>query len=337
MTAAELEAEVQARLSSGEEKAKLHQEYLGRKGKLTAELRALKELPVHLRRSEGQALNQLKIKLEAALIESVQSDELPVGWSSNIPSWNNRKTGHLHPETQFLRRIIIIFNRMGFQLFEGNEIETTDYNFDRLNIPTNHPARDVQDTFYLVPGSDETQHGETDLVLRTHVSNMQTRIVSAHPPPIRAMYPGRVFRNEATDARHLAAFFQFETLVIEPGISLRHLLWTLNRFAEDLVGGSARARFRPSYFPFTEPSLEVDITCLICHGQGCRVCAGSGWVESGGAGMIHPRVLENMGLDPAKHQGFAFGMGFDRLLMMAARIPDIRLLVENDIRFLRQF
>ena len=336
MTAIELLSEVKSSLAAGAAKADLRIKYLGRKGKLTELLRGLRDLPEEVRKTEGAALNNLRLELEQLLEEASSSHKLADGWSDNPPKWDITTAGHLHPVSQFLRQLVGIFQELGFQYFEGNEVESTEYNFDKLNVPKDHPARDSQDTFYLAAG-DENSPIETNLVLRTQVSNMQTRIVSANPTPIRAMYPGQINRNEATDARHLATLYQFETLAIEPGITLRHLLWTLSQFAERLVGQGARARFRPSFFPFVEPGLEVDLTCLLCEGQGCRVCNQTGWLEAGGAGMIHPNVILEMGLNAEEHQGFAFGMGVERMLLLAAGIPDIRMLYDNDVRFLRQF
>lgn len=336
MTAVELLAEAQAALAAGTSRADLKIQYLGRKGKLTEQLRGLKDLPEEARRAEGAALNNLRAELERMLTEEQTTNLLPSGWSQNPPVWESLEAGHLHPVTQFLRQLVGIFQELGFQYFEGNEVESTEHNFDKLNVPKDHPARDAQDTFYLARGEAETPT-ETDLVLRTQVSNMQVRIGSKTPVPFRAMYPGQINRNEAMDARHLSTLYQFETLAIEGGINLRNLLWTLSQFAERLVGQGAKARFRPSFFPFVEPGLEVDLTCLLCEGKGCRVCTGTGWLEAGGAGMVHPNVLKEMGLDPGKNQGFAFGMGVERMLLLVTSVPDIRLLYNNDVRFLRQF
>ncbi len=335
MTAGELHSEALAALEAGSDKISLRQQYLGRSGKLTELLRSLKNLPEAARRQAGAEANALRAELEALFAEQTAEVPLEAGWSEQSVVWPTM-TGHLHPETQFMRRLISIFQSLGYEYASGPEIETVEYNFDRLNVPRDHPARDIQDTFYLT-SAERNETGETELVMRTQVTDMQIRLLENRRPPLRVMYPGRVFRNEATDARHLSSFFQFEALVIEPGANLRQLLWTLNQFAEQLIGRGAKARFRPSFFPFTEPSVEVDITCLLCQGKGCRVCAHTGWLESGGAGMVHPNVLREMQLDPAEHVGYAFGMGFDRLLMLSTDIPDIRLLVENDIRFLSQF
>lgn len=337
MTPDQLYEEVVSALEEGQTKADLRQLYLGRKGKLTELLRSLGQLSAEERRQRGQQANVVKGKLERLLAEEMSTERLPEGWSKKTENWTASKNGSLHPETQFLRRMVAIFSALGFRYFAGNEVELTNYNFDRLNIPNDHPARDVQDTFYLAPGTEPEIEGETELLLRTHVSQMQIRIMERERPPIRAIYPGRVFRNEATDARHLSSLFQFEGMVIEKGATLGQLLWVLNQFAEQLVGHGARARIRPSFFPFVEPGVELDLTCLICRGQGCRVCSQTGWLESGGAGMIHPNVLREMRVDPTEYSGFAFGMGVGRMLMLSTGMSDIRLLAENDIRFLEQF
>lgn len=238
--------------------------------------------------------------------------------------------GHLHPLSQVILKITQIFEEMGFTVADGNEIETEFYNFDALNIPEHHPARDMQDTFWLKPLSARK-------LLRTQTSAVQVHYMENHKPPIRIISPGKVFRNEATDTTHEAHFYQLEALVVDKGISVAHLKWTLETLFEKLFEKKMTVRLRPSYFPFTEPSFETDMTCFKCGGTGCSTCKGTGWIEIGGSGMVHPKVLENVGIDPKKFSGFAFGYGIDRILMLKYGVEDVRLLYQGDVRLSSQF
>ncbi len=242
--------------------------------------------------------------------------------------------GSLHPLTLVRSRILEIFNRMGFSVSDGPEIETDFYNFTALNFPENHPAREMQDTFFIEKGQGEIQD---DVLLRTHTSNVQIRLMQHAKPPFRSIMPGRVFRNEAISARAHCLFHQVEGLYVDKEVSFKDLKDTLYHFAKEMFGKDTKVRFRPSYFPFTEPSAEMDITCLLCKGDGCNVCKQAGWVEIAGAGMVDPNVLENVGIDSKEYSGFAFGMGIERITMLKYQIKDLRLFTENDVRFLRQF
>ncbi len=237
--------------------------------------------------------------------------------------------GTVHPLSLTQNKIIEIFERIGFNVAEGPEIEDDWHNFTALNFPPNHPAREMQDTFFL--------EKDPDIALRTHTSSVQVRLMEQQKPPIRAIMPGRVFRNEAISARAHCIFHQVEGLYIDENVSLIDLKQTLYHFAKEMFGKNTKIRFRPSYFPFTEPSAEVDISCNICQGKGCNICKYTGWLEIGGAGMVDPNVLANCGIDPEQYTGFAFGMGIERMTMMRYRIQDLRLFTENDVRFLRQF
>lgn len=239
-------------------------------------------------------------------------------------------TGHLHPLTIVTRDIISIFADMGFAVAEGPEIENEHYNFDALNIPGHHPARDMWDTFWLKPA-----HARE--LLRTHTSPVQVRYMESNKPPIRIIAPGKVFRHEATDATHEAQFYQIEGLMVDTDVSLAHLKWVLETFFRKLFGQTVSVRFRPSYFPFVEPAVEIDMSCFKCSGSGCSVCKTTGWIEIMGAGMVHPKVLEAAGVDSTTYRGFAFGGGIDRLLMLKYGVDDIRLLYSGDLRVTNQF
>ena len=310
--------------------------YLGRKGQLTQILRSLKELPLEQRREIGSAANKLKQLLErklaekekelkeAELAEYLQKSRLDV----TLPGYPV-ELGRLHPTTQTLRRIGQIFSSMGFEIVEGPEVEWDYYNFEALNIPPEHPARDMWATLWI--------DKDRGMLLRTHTSPMQIRLMEKRRPPIRAIMPGRVYRYEATDPTHESMFYQVEGLAVDKGISLAHLKGTLYEFARRLFGPQRKVRFRCDYFPFVEPGVEMAIQCLRCGGKGCRVCGGKGWVEILGAGMVHPKVLERVGYDPEVYTGFAFGMGVERIPMLEYGIDDIRLFYSNDLRFLEQF
>ncbi len=310
--------------------------YLGRKGKLTQILRSLKDLPLEQRREIGSAANELKELLEERLAErekKLQEVELSVYVERSrldvtLPG-RPIELGRLHPTTQALRQICEVFSSMGFEIVEGPEVEWDYYNFEALNIPPEHPARDMWATLWIDP--------EKGMLLRTHTSPMQIRLMEKRRPPIRAIMPGRVYRYEATDATHESMFYQVEGLAVDKGISLAHLKGTLYEFARRLFGPGRKARFRCDYFPFVEPGVEMAIECLRCGGEGCRVCSGQGWVEILGAGMVHPKVLERVGYDPEVYTGFAFGLGVERIPMLKYGIDDIRLFYSNDLRFLEQF
>lgn len=235
--------------------------------------------------------------------------------------------GHLHPLTLVTNDIVRAFDKLGFSVAQGPEIETEYYNFDALNVPKDHPARDMQDTFWLKGGE----------LLRTQTSPVQIRYMKSHTPPIRIVVPGKVFRYEATDATHEMQFHQCEGLVVDKGITMGHLKWTLEQFFKNLYGTSVTTRLRPGFFPFVEPGVEVDISCFKCEGKGCAMCKHSGWVEVMGAGMVHPNVLSNAGIDPNVYSGFAFGTGIDRLAMFKYGIDDVRLLYNGDMRLITQF
>ena len=240
-----------------------------------------------------------------------------------------QKEGHIHPLTRTMDEIVRILTSLGFEVALGPEIELEHYNFDALNVPKDHPARDVQDTFWI--------KGVKETVLRTHTSPMQVRYMEAHKPPFSVVVPGKVYRYEATDATHETQFHQVEGLVVGENITLAQLKWTLETFFKKLLGDDVVMRLRPSFFPFVEPGVEVDISCFLCHGAGCSVCKHSGWIEVMGAGMVHPNVLLAGGVDPRKYSGFAFGMGVDRLVMIKYGIEDVRLLYAGDLRLVDQF
>ena len=308
--------------------------YLGKKGELTAILRAMGGLSPEDRPKVGQKVNETRQEIESAfdaLMEKLVEAEKEARLASEridvtIPS-KKQELGKLHPLTQTMYRMRDIFIGMGFSVAEGPEIEYDKYNFEMLNIPADHPARDMQDTFYV----------RDDVVLRTQTSAAQVRTMLTQKPPIRVICPGRVYRSDDVDATHSPIFNQMEGLVVDKGITMADLRGTLDVFAKELYGPETKIRLRPSYFPFTEPSAEVDITCHICGGKGCRVCKGSGWIEILGSGMVHPNVLRMCGIDPEVYSGFAFGIGIDRVANAKFGISDIRLLYENDLRFLTQF
>jgi phenylalanyl-tRNA synthetase alpha chain len=308
--------------------------YLGKKGLLTGILRGMGGLSAEERPVIGKVANDVREAIESALdaaAGSIKDKEKNIRLSQEVidvtmPGTAN-KIGGLHPITKVLDEIKEIFFGMGFSIAEGPEVELDYYNFEALNIPENHPARDEQDTFYI---SDR-------VVLRTQTSPVQIRTMEKSKPPIRIIAPGRVYRSDAVDATHSPLFNQIEGLVVDKGITMANLKGTLDTFAQRFFGEKTRTKFRPHHFPFTEPSAEVDVSCFVCGGEGCRVCKGSGWIEILGAGMVHPDVLKKGGIDPEVYSGFAFGMGLERIVMIKYGIDDIRLLFENDIRFLKQF
>lgn len=310
--------------------------YLGKKGAFTAILRGMGNVSKEERPTIGKIVNIAKAKVEAAIEKqngALKADALKARLASEkidvtLPGRANT-LGHLHPLTQTLERIKDIFFRMGFSVEEGPEIEKDYYNFEALNLPKDHPARDMQDSFYITE----------DILMRSQTSPVQARTMEKNEAnsPIRMIAPGRVYRRDEYDATHSPMFTQVEGLVIDKGITLADLKGTLELFLHQIFNDDIGVRFRPSFFPFTEPSAEVDISCVMCHGKGCRVCKGTGWLEILGSGMVHPHVLEMSGYDPKKVSGFAFGMGVERIAMLSYGVDDLRLFYDNDMRFLRQF
>ncbi len=308
--------------------------YMGKKGSVTGLLRGMGALPAEERPVMGQMVNQLRQELEDAVTEksqavqaALQKEQLAKEKLDVTMPGKKTASGGLHPLNVVLDDIIDIFQSMGFDVIDGPEVETDYYCFQALNVPEDHPARDMQDTFYLTD----------NLLLRTQTSAAQARTMETAKPPIRVICPGRVYRADEVDATHSPVFHQIEGLVIDKGVTMCDLKGVLEQFAHEIYGEDTQIRFRPSFFPFTEPSVEVDVTCSACGGKGCRVCKGAGWIEILGAGMVHPRVLEMGGIDPEEYSGFAFGIGLDRLTTTRYKISDIRLLFENDLRFLEQF
>ncbi len=312
----------------------LRVKYLGKKGELTAILKQMGSLSPEERPKMGALVNEAKQELEELItgkkqeLKAVQMEEQLKAEAIDITMPAKKlKTGKLHPLNTVLDDMINIFQSMGFDVVDGPEVETDYYNFECLNVPADHPARDMQDTFYLAE----------NLLLRTQTSAAQIRTMETRKPPIRVICPGRVFRADEVDATHSPVFHQIEGLVVDKGITMCDLKGVLEEFAHEIYGSDTKVKFRPSFFPFTEPSVEVDVTCSECGGKGCRVCKGSGWIEILGAGMVHPNVLRSCGIDPEEYSGFAFGIGLDRLTTTRYKISDIRLLFENDKRFLDQF
>jgi phenylalanyl-tRNA synthetase alpha chain len=307
--------------------------YLGRKGIVAQLTASIAALTPQERSSFGQQVNVLKDKVVSLLAEKQKSLALPeegisVGVDIGLPGIA-QELGHRHPITQTVDEICAVFSRMGFSVVEGPEIESEENNFTGLNIPLEHPSRDVFDTFYL----------KTDgrLLLRSHTSPVQIRVMKAHKPPLAVVVPGRVYRPDAVDASHSYMFHQIEGFMVDREIKFSDLKGVLEVFAKAVFGTEIKMRFRPHFFPFTEPSAEVDISCIICRGRGCSVCGRKGWLEILGSGMIHPNVFKHVGYDPKKYSGFAFGLGIERIAMLKYGINDIRLFFENDLRFLRQF
>ncbi len=308
--------------------------YLGKKGELTAILKQMGGLSPEERPKMGALVNEAKSELEQLIgnkKEELKSAEQLKKLAEEtiditMPA-KELKVGKLHPLNTVLDDMINIFQSMGFDVVDGPEVETDHYNFECLNVPADHPARDMQDTFYLAE----------NLLLRTQTSAAQIRTMETRKPPIRVICPGRVFRADEVDATHSPVFHQIEGLVVDKGVTMCDLKGVLEQFAHEIYGNDTKVKFRPSFFPFTEPSVEVDVTCSECGGKGCRVCKGSGWIEILGAGMVHPNVLKSCGIDPEEYSGFAFGIGLDRLTTTRYKISDIRLLFENDKRFLDQF
>ena len=297
--------------------------YLGKKGELTSVLKSMKNVAPEDRPRVGQMVNDARAAIaRRARQEQLKREVIDV----TLPAKKSR-VGHSHPNTIALKEVERIFVGMGYEVVEGPEIEYDLYNFEKLNIPANHPAKDEQDTFYI----------NKDIVLRTQTSPVQARVMEQGKLPIRMIAPGRVFRSDEVDATHSPSFHQVEGLVIDKCITFSDLKGTLAEFAREMFGEDTRVKFRPHHFPFTEPSAEMDVSCFKCGGKGCRFCKGSGWIEILGCGMVHPHVLEMCGIDPESYSGFAFGVGLERIALLKYEIDDMRLLYENDIRFLTQF
>ena len=312
----------------------LRVKYLGKKGELTAILKQMGKLSAEERPVMGQLANQVRADIDAALSqrsEEIKAQELEKSLLNEtidvtLPG-KSAKVGKLHPLNIVLNEIKEIFLGMGFDIAEGPEVEYDYYNFEALNLPPDHPARDTQDTFYITE----------NILLRTQTSPVQARVMENSEPPIRIICPGRVFRSDAVDATHSPLFHQIEGLVVDKGVTMADLKGTLELLMKRLYGDDCKIRLRPHHFPFTEPSAEVDVMCFNCHGKGCNVCKGEGYIELLGAGMVHPKVLSNCGIDPEVYSGFAFGLGLERIVMRRYGITDMRLLFENDLRFLNQF
>ncbi|ODS82086.1 MAG: phenylalanine--tRNA ligase subunit alpha [Cytophagaceae bacterium SCN 52-12] len=324
-------------VSNREELEAFRLEYLSKKGKVAALFEELKNVQKEDRRAFGAELNNLKNLAQSRFDEWAEALGKQGGPSAKaepdftlpVPPFSY---GSLHPLTLTKKRITEIFSRMGFDVADGPEVETDWFNFGALNFADNHPAREMQDTFFIEKGK-----GRDDVLLRTHTSNVQIRLLNNKKPPVRSIMPGRVFRNEAISARAHCIFHQVEGLYVDRNVSFKDLKDTLYYFAKEMFGKESKIRLRPSFFPFTEPSAEIDVTCFICKGKGCNICKHSGWVEIAGSGMVDPNVLRNCGIDPDVFTGFAFGMGIERIAMLRYDIKDLRLFTENDVRFLRQF
>jgi phenylalanyl-tRNA synthetase alpha chain len=322
-----------ARAATSQDLERLRVKYLGKKGLLTLLLRGMPDLPPAERPIVGREANEAKVALEgelAARLAGLAEAERRARLAAEVVDLTlpGRRTvpGGVHPLSRVLDEIIDVFVGLGFAVAEGPEVESDYYNFEALNIPKDHPARDMQDTFYV----------SSEILLRTHTSPVQIRTMTRQPPPVRIICPGKVYRRDA-DITHSPMFTQVEGLAVDRDISMGDLKGTLELFARELFGADSRIRFRPSFFPFTEPSAEVDVLCFLCKGGGCRVCKASGWLEILGCGMVHPRVLTIVGYDPEAVTGWAFGMGVERVAMLKYGVDDIRLFFENDLRFLAQF
>lgn len=308
--------------------------FLGKKGELTVVLKGMKNVAPEERPKVGQLVNETREAIEKLLEESKKMMEAKIMEEKmaaevidvTLPSKKNT-VGHRHPNTIALEEVERIFIGMGYEVVEGPEIEYDEYNFEKLNIPADHPAKDEQDTFYI----------NKEIVLRTQTSPVQARTMETGKLPIRMISPGRVFRSDEVDATHSPSFHQVEGMVIDKNISFADLKGTLAEFAKELFGPETKTKFRPHHFPFTEPSAEMDVSCFKCGGKGCRFCKGTGWIEILGCGMVHPHVFEMCGIDPEEYTGFAFGVGLERIALLKYEIDDMRLLYENDIRFLKQF
>ena len=308
--------------------------YLGKKGQLTSLLKGMKDVSPEERPKVGQMVNDARALIEGrleeaktALAQKAREEQLKKEVIDVTLPAKRQEEGHRHPNTIALEEVERIFIGMGYEVMEGPEVEYDEYNFEKLNIPKGHPARDEQDTFYV----------NDSILLRSQTSPVQVRTMEQGKLPIRMIAPGRVFRSDEVDATHSPSFHQIEGLVVDKGITFADLKGTLEEFAKEMFGTETKVKFRPHHFPFTEPSAEVDVSCFKCGGKGCRFCKGSGWIEILGCGMVHPHVLEMCNIDPDEYSGFAFGVGLERIALLKYEIDDMRLLYENDIRFLKQF
>jgi phenylalanyl-tRNA synthetase alpha chain len=329
-----LKKEIAATTVAGSEELEAFRiKYLGTKGLLKQIMGEMKNVPVEQKKEAGQLLNEFKTFVENHFEQMASglndADSSDVNQLDVTLPGNSFPLGTRHPISIIHNKIVAIFQRLGFSVAEGPEIEDDWHNFTALNLPENHPARDMQDTFYISQNPD--------WLLRTHTSSVQIREMMKKELPLRIICPGRVYRNETISARAHCFFNQVEGLYIAENVSFADLKQTLYFFVKEMFGNDVQVRFRPSYFPFTEPSAEMDISCLICKGEGCSVCKKTGWVEILGCGMVHPKVLDNCGIDSEKYTGFAFGMGIERITMLTYQVKDLRLFSENDVRFLRQF
>ncbi len=306
-------------------------QFLGKNGDITNILKQLGSIEADIRPKIGKITNDIRNALSSTIdqkkeeLESKDESNLPLGWDPTLPG-RQQLVGKMHPLTRVQQEICDIFKSFGFDQVEGPDVETDYYNFKGLNFPEDHPARDAHDTFYLDGG----------LLLRTHTTTLQVHVLEKHRPPLKVVAPGKVYRNEAVDATHHHIFHQVDGFLVAEGVHFGNLKGILDNWVKKFFGSKVETRFRPSFFPFTEPSAEVDISCVFCQGKGCRICKQSGWVEIMGCGMIHPAVLENCKVDPEKWSGFAFGMGVERVAMFKYDIDDIRLFYQNDLRFLKQ-
>ena len=332
-----IKAEALAKIEASDALEKLNEirvAYLGKKGELTSVLKSMKDVAPEERPQVGQLVNDARAQIEEKLEETkkalarrAREEQMKKEVIDVTLPAKKMKIGHSHPNTIALEEVERIFIGMGYEVVEGPEVEYDHYNFEKLNIPKGHPARDEQDTFYI----------NDNILLRSQTSPVQVRTMETRKPPIRIIAPGRVFRSDEVDATHSPSFHQIEGLVIDKNITLSDLKGTLAEFAKELFGEDTKVKFRPHHFPFTEPSAEMDVSCFKCGGKGCRFCKGSGWIEILGCGMVHPHVLEMCGIDPDEYSGFAFGVGLERIALLKYEIDDMRLLYENDIRFLKQF
>ena len=332
-----IKSEALAKIDASDALEKLNEirvAYLGKKGELTTVLKSMKDVAPEERPKVGQMVNEVRALIEerleetkTALARKAREEQMKREVIDVTLPAKKANTGHKHPNTIALEEVERIFVGMGYEVVEGPEVEYDRYNFEKLNIPKGHPARDEQDTFYI----------NDSILLRSQTSPVQARVMEKQKPPIRMIAPGRVFRSDEVDATHSPSFHQIEGLVIDKHITFADLKGTLAEFARELFGEDTKVKFRPHHFPFTEPSAEVDVSCFKCGGKGCRFCKGSGWIEILGCGMVHPHVLEMCGIDPEEYTGFAFGVGLERIALLKYEIDDMRLLYENDIRFLKQF
>lgn len=322
-----------SQVASADELEAFRMRFISRKSVVGALFGKMNAVPNEEKKAFGQAVNSLKQLAQSKFESHIQSLQSASAVLEDHPDLTlpplEDSFGSIHPLSAVRNRFVEIFERIGFNVSSGPEIEDDWHNFTALNFPENHPAREMQDTFFI--------EKNPDIALRTHTSSVQVRVMENEKPPIRTLSPGRVFRNEAISARAHCVFHQMEGLYVDKGVSFADLKQTLYHFAKEMFSKDTKVRFRPSYFPFTEPSAEIDISCQICHGEGCNICKHTGWVEIGGSGMVDPNVLANCGIDPEVYTGFAFGMGIERITMLKYQVKDLRLFTENDIRFLRQF